>query len=544
MSYYVRKSSINHFIKSYTKNKIYDGPDFLPDNLTSKLDNGKTDCTIYSSSQKTLNDFKNTEELCDIIDLCSKSEVSQNTLAVIMATVEKFPLLLFLEKIYQTLEKHNYTEKEKINLIYLLQEITRIAEKRTPLKLGFILAAIIGPATIKEHNRQLFNDLFMIGRCSEFTPYLAICLKLSAYPAPQEELWNIFSHSQYIGQQLITTLLKCNNLQEKESLLKKDIVWMFLSYRPASLIINKVNLTDYLADYNPNPEILARIGKILSLQIEEEINRISPLLPLLQFPFHTFFTATPSAPIGKAAMLFMDHMEKLDFSSSIATVNALISMLYLKHKIIFILQKMPAELYLFMDSNTAQSFLARCDALIYEKNMRAYILDNIIDENGFVIKEFSQLALTAHCNIFPEIYKHYKENKEDLNALKYLEIHFRTILTGPKRKQALNELELLLEDIKGHLNIYSTDEQLMVNLCTTLALTPNHGEDILAAGLESIYESVRKSAALALAEWQQREISSELSRTIRNSYYSSGDKNLKKLLAAIERNTDVKKINA
>lgn len=538
MSYYVRKPSINHFIKIYTKDKIYDGPDFLPDNIKETLDNCQSDCQIYTIGEKNAENIRTATELGEIINLCSKEPASPNTISVIMATANKLPIPLFLEEIYLNLKNNNYTEKEKLNLMFLLQEIIRISEKRNPLKLAFILAAIIGPATIKAHNRQLFNDLFMIGRCSEFTPYLACCLKLSGYSASQKELWNIFAHSENIGKLLLSFLLKCNTLEQKEYLLEKKVVWSFFSYNPASVIIEKVGLKEYLSSNSPNSKLLCIIGEFLIIRIEEQIEKALPRSSHkpLQFPFHTYFKSPPLAPIGDCTILFMEHITKQDPSPKL-----LINMLAIKERIELILEKDPVYIFPLMNTTTAQNIIARCDALIYKKNMHQYILDNLLDENDFIIKEYAQLAMKSHCNIFNVVYKHYKKNKNDVNALRYLEIFFQRKLRGPQREEGTNKLQEFLKDVSEDLNLYLENEHLMVNFCTTLAFLPNQGEDILAAGLNSIFESVRKASAVALAFWDLTNCSPELCKSIRNSYYSSGDKSLKKLLASIERNRKVKK---
>lgn len=183
-------------------------------------------------------------------------------------------------------------EKLSYDLLHLAQEWFYTAKDREAVKFAYLICGLIGLDQVrKSFSEHLYNDLFTMARCEEFTIFLCMACQLSEI-RPQKELWFLARHTRGWGRAITLLLLQYRTPAQRLWLLKNGLE-LRVFWPPLSPVIIRESQLPQLLQQEEIPEdiYLAAANVIITYLIfllpdrdPAEDNIENSMIPALHIP--------------------------------------------------------------------------------------------------------------------------------------------------------------------------------------------------------------------------------------------------------------------
>ncbi|MBQ8918890.1 MAG: hypothetical protein IJ056_02110 [Acidaminococcaceae bacterium] len=481
-----------YVIDHLNKDGHYDGSP-LPDNLMREYTYGAEDAAMFHPHA----DDKYMEEAKDIY-LSLKQWMKQPTQQNKNRLYEKIYTTPQIT-VFFTLAAQLRGEKLNYDLLNLAQEWFYTAKDREAVKFAYLICGLIGMEQVRNSfSENLYDDLFTLARCEEFTIFLCLACQLSEI-RPQKELWFLARHTEGWGKAITLLLLQYRTPAQRRWLLKKGLELRIFWPPLAPVVIKESRLADMLkAEEIPEDIYLAAANAIINYMIFLMPNQGPP-----DNPFENSLMMPVQIALEPLLRDFLRHAK-----THAVTPKNLLTIFAIKDR----LEMLDAEKKgAALTANAAQLLIAQCDSLIFYKDWEPEIRTEMFDKNGELSSEIVDFAADLDIDIWPDIIRFYNEHPKDETALRYLMF----AEAGGDLKRIDTRRHLFLDCAEAHLRkYYMEDEDLLINFAHYLKDYPGEGVPLLEAGLTSIYEHAIGMAALSVSAWPRDTVPVELKKAV------------------------------
>ncbi len=432
----------------------------LPDNLMREYTYGTEDAAMFRSKTED-GDMEQAKDIYLLLKAWLKNP-TQKTKNNLYEKVYTTPIIT----VFFALAGQLRGEKLSYDLLHLAQEWFYTAKDREAVKFAYLICGLIGLDQVrKSFSEHLYNDLFTMARCEEFTIFLCMACQLSEI-RPQKELW--FLELRVFWPPLSPVIIRESQLPQ---LLQQEEIPEDIYLAAANVIITY--LIFLLPDRDP-----------------AEDNIENSMIPALHIPLE---------------LLLQDFLRHAETYAK--TPRNLLTIFAIKDRLeVLAAEKKGAVL----TANAAQLLIGKCDSLIFYKDWEPEIRASLFDRNGRLNAEIVDFAADLDIDIWPDVIKFYNEHPKDQTALRYLMF----AEAGGDEKRIDTRRHLFLDCAEAHLRQYMEDENLLVNFANYLRDYPGEGEPLLQACLTSIYEHAIGMAALSVSAWPRDKVPVELKKAV------------------------------
>lgn len=464
----------------------------LPDNLMREYTYGTEDAAMFRSKTED-GDMEQAKDIYLLLKAWLKNP-TQKTKNNLYEKVYTTPIIT----VFFALAGQLRGEKLSYDLLHLAQEWFYTAKDREAVKFAYLICGLIGLDQVrKSFSEHLYNDLFTMARCEEFTIFLCMACQLSEIH-PQKELWFLARHTKGWGRAITLLLLQYRTPAQRIWLLKNGLE-LRVFWPPLSPVIIRESQLPQLLQQEEIPEdiYLAAANVIITYLIfllpdrdPAEDNIENSMIPALHIPLESLLQD------------FLRHAE-----TYAKTPRNLLTIFAVKDRLeVLAAEKKGAVL----TANAAQLLIGKCDSLIFYKDWEPEIRASLFDRNGRLNAEIVDFAADLDIDIWPDVIKFYNEHPKDQTALRYLMF----AEAGGDEKRIDTRRHLFLDCAEAHLRQYMEDENLLVNFANYLRDYPGEGEPLLQACLTSIYEHAIGMAALSVSAWPRDKVPVELKKAV------------------------------
>ncbi|MBR2181986.1 MAG: hypothetical protein IJ858_00945 [Acidaminococcaceae bacterium] len=469
----------------------YDGSP-LPDNLMREYTYGAEDAAMFHP--KT--DESTMEEAKDIYLLLKEwlKNPTQKTKNNLYEKIYTTPLIT----VFFALAGQLRGEKLSYDLLHLAQEWFYTAKDREAVKFAYLICGLIGLDQVrKSFSEHLYNDLFTMARCEEFTIFLCMACQLSEIH-PQKELWFLARHTQGWGKAVTLLLLEYRTPAQRLWLLKKGLELRIFWPPLAPVIIKESGLEQMLQEKEITEDIyLAAANVIITYMIF-----LVPNQDPAGNPFENSLMMPVRIALEPLLRDFLRHAETYG-----KTPKNLLTIFAIKDRLELMATEKAGTA---LSANAAQLLIGQCDALIYCKDWEPEIRASLFDNSGRLNSEIVDFAADLDIDIWPDVIKFYNDHPKDHTALRYLMFAD----AGGDEKRVDTRRHLFLDCAEAHLRQYMEEEDLLVNFAHYLKDYPGEGESLLQACLTSIYEHAIGMAALSVSTWPRDKVPVKLKKAV------------------------------
>jgi len=480
-----------YVIDHLDKKGRYDGSP-LPDNLMREYSYGAEDAAMFHPGT----DDRNTEEAKDIYLLLKAwlKNPTQKNKQILYDKIFTTPMVT----VYYSLVAQLRGEKLDYNLLHLAQEWFYTAKDREAVKFAYLICGLFGLDQVHRFfSEHLYNDLFTMARCEEFTIFLCLACKLSEIH-PQKELWFLARHTQGWGKAITLLMLQYRTPAQQRWLLKKGLD-LRIFWPPLAPVIIKESRLSLILEQKEIPEdiYLAAANVIITYMI---------FLVPNQEPGENSFENSLMMPVQISLEPLLKDFLRHAKTYAITPKN-LLTIFAIKDR----LEMLAAEKKgTALTANAAQLLIGQCDSLIYCRDWEPEIRVSLFDKQGNLNSEIVDFAADLNIDIWPDVIRFYNSRPKDHTALRYLMF----AEAGGDEKRIDTRRHLFLDCAEAHLKQYMENEDLLVNFAHYLKDYPGEGEALLEASLTSIYEHAIGMAALTVSVWPRDTVPIKLKKAV------------------------------
>ena len=485
------KSLFLYVIDHLDKDGSYDGTP-LPDNLMREYTYGAEDAAMFRPKF----DDSVMEEARDIYLLLKEwlKNPTQKNKNNLYEKIYTTPLIT----VFFALAGQLRGEKLSYDLLHLAQEWFYTAKDREAVKFAYLICGLIGLDQVrKSFSEHLYNDLFTMARCEEFTIFLCMACQLSN-TYPQKELWFLARHTEGWGKAVILLLLQYRTPAQRRWLLKNGMELRIFWPPLAPLVINESELPRMLQEKEIPEDIYLAAANVI-------INYLIFLVPNegpADNPFEKSLMMPVRVTLEPLLRDFLRHAK-----TYATTPKNLLTIFAIKDRLELLATEKKG---IALTANAAQLLIGQCDSLIYYKDWEPEIRASLFDNRGNLNSEIVDFAADLDIDIWPEMIRFYNEQPKDQTALRYLMF----AEAGGDEKRIDTRRHMFLDCAEAHLKQYMEDEDLLINFANYLKDYPGEGEPLLQACLTSIYEHAIGMAALSVSAWPREKVTVTLKKAV------------------------------
>lgn len=462
----------------------------LPDQKELPYTWGNEDAELFSPHEGPAIEMAKQE-----VSMCLKAWLtipSAGNKEALYSLVLSTPMIM----IFKSLSKELLKEKLSFELVKLADEWLHEAQHREVIKFAYLLCGVIGLDKIRTlYSRKLYDDLFKMAICEEFTLYLCMACYFS-HIRPQQKVWYLLRHTNGWGKAITLSLADFNTEKQQMWLLMHGLELRIFWPPLAPLIIMGSKLPQRLqvpsCTYDFYKHAMNAISQYLLFLTPDESQehyKFGTLLPR-QFNFSVLDLITD---ILRLAEPFMDNPKNITDVMSIAE---------------WLRGVLADENWDLLEPNTCHLLLGKCEQIIYQRDWLPVINEKLFDENGVLDADVAELASGIDVDIWDRVYTYLCEHPNDHNAISFcLHPYHDEDLSDPDLPAVT---KLRVQKIIDYIN---KNEIQLVKDDTSLSMVTSFLEDysgscasLLILALSSLSEPIRGIAALTLTHWDASDL--------------------------------------
>ena len=408
-------------------------------------------------------------------------------------------------------------------LLDLAQQWLYTAAHRQVLYFSYLLCALFGLEQIRSsYSASLYQDLFTLARCEEFTP--ALCLAcIVADERPQRELWATARVTRSWGNVLLSALLDYDTPEKKEWILKRSVAANGLWPEVGGYLLEQGNIQAQLESGRLRRLPFVKATQLIMAYTATRLPHKDTDLPYL-------FSAVVPPPEGHPPL--QPLLEALLRAGEAYTSDPtfLADLRILRENLSFLAGP---DLYGQMDPNEFQLLLGRCDALLYRTDHCEEIRKALAGPRP-VRQELVFLAQVLELDVWDDFYAYYDRHPRRLDILRYL-----ADMAGPVSPASAEtrhrRCHLLFGRLKKASPAVFRNSKLLRALCSCLSEQPGEGVPFLVAALRNLSPHVRWMAVVVLLQWPHEALTSRLQTALTNSLLLPGSQKMQDEIHAVLR---------
>lgn len=485
-----KNNSLFTFVmKHIGRDGVYDESG-LPDQTEIPYTWGNEDAEMFSPHEGTTCEMARQEILMSLkawltIPSASNKEDLYN---LVLST----PMII----VFKSLSKALLKEKLPFELVKLADEWLHEARHREVIKFAYLLCGVIGLDKIRTlYSRKLYDDLFKMAICEEFTLYLCTACYFS-YIRPQQKIWYLLRHTNGWGKVFTLSLADFNTEQKQMWLLMHGLELRIFWPPVAPLIISGSRLTQRLQTpsctydfYKYAMNAISQYLLFLTPDESQEQYKLSSLLPR-QVNFNVTDMITN---ILRLAEPFMEDPKNVTDVLSIAE--------WLRGVI-------ADENWDIMEPNTCHLLIGKCEQIIYQRDWLPVINEELFDENGVLDADVAELASGIYVDIWDRVFTYLCAHPTDPTAISFCLHPCRDKDLSDPTLPALTKLRVqkVIDYINKNEIQVVKDEQALVMITSFIEDYPGSCTGMLILALTSLSEGSRGLAALTLTHWEASDL--------------------------------------
>lgn len=359
---------------------------------------------------------------------------------------------------------------------------------RGPVKFAYLIFGLYGTSRIEEEDPTLWEDMTKVARCEEFTYYFMYACRLDNHK-PNKDIWRIIGCTEGWGKVFAIEAANCKG-QEQELWLIMHGMELSVDYPPLAMsILQKVNLLPYLNQPEQNEALYKGYMDVLNFF----------LICLNNSEGHALEETLNTARTNPAMLLAKAIENAHAFADKPANVLQVINLRFGIENILYNPQ------LALIDSNLGQTLLAECDSIIYAKDWEPYVREHLVeaDKLDFTLADF---ACELDYDIWQTLFDYFLEHPFCYEVLPYL-------LSYNEEEYQLKTIE----QIEKNLLLYAGEEGALLVPLRYLGNNPGLGENIVIAGLTSIFDWPRGTACGVLDRWGPEYISEPIRAALKEA---------------------------
>ncbi|MCH3915462.1 MAG: hypothetical protein LKE29_09425 [Acidaminococcaceae bacterium] len=368
---------------------------------------------------------------------------------------------------------------QNLAIEFLYHAPEREAVKFAILVCGLSLLNLDNPVQAK----KLHEDLLLLSRCEEFTVHVIYACELN-HELSQDDFWNIMTHTNGWGKIYAMESYNFDTQEKRDWLLAygSDISVLFPTI--ALNIIKDGHLTEAAERPILSKELVIGMLRTITYYVillfdtngenEEEENDVLPVIDLADL-------------LGKILKSAKKHCNRLELAYWLYRLTELLNVIAENQK------------WEILGANQCHLLLSEAEQLLFSKDWRLDIIENLIDRKGRINYMVIEFALDIGLDINKELLALLKEDPQRTELY--------SVLLQAKDKRIFNTA---LSLAKKNLASYMKDARCLSPILGALSNKPGVGREFIAAGLTSIFDVTRAAAINALEKWPAKNITPTL----------------------------------
>ena len=380
------------------------------------------------------------------------------------------PLIALAEPLCDRLSKDEIT-KEQFDLA---RSFFYNAQHRGALKFAYLLLGLYGVERIQKEMPDLWEDMIKVAQCEEFTYFFLFACNLTNHK-PFKAIWRLIGCTKGWGKVFSVEAAECRN-EAQELWLIQNGMELDVDYPPLSAHILEITHLPYHLEQE---EVSERTYKGAAIVL-------NAFLVLLDHYDEDVLEQNLNTAIIKPVQLlqnFLRHAQK-----HATKPEDILQVLNLSYGLRNLADN--PDLCI-MAANDVEKLIAMCDSIVYQKDWREYVQNNII-VNDSINYDLCDFACELDMDIWQPLFNYLCRHPFEYKAMPYL----FSYNDETYQKAMLN----LVED---NLKLYQAEESALLVPLRYLAHKPGVGERIIITALTSLYDWPRGIACAVLNEWGQ-----------------------------------------
>jgi hypothetical protein len=433
------------------------------------------------------------------------------------AYVKNAPMVV----LFSHLSKQMLKQKLSFELVELADEWLHSSGDREIIKFSYLLCGVVGLDKVRTlYDKQLYEDLFTMALCEEFTLYLCLACHLSQI-RPQQKIWYLLHRTSGWGKALALALADYKTERQQLWLLYHGFELRIFWPPLATLIILESKLLKRLQE----PTCTAKFYLHASEAITMYLNF---LLPSIDAPEYKYSALLPQQSeidlqemLSNYLRLAPPHINKPENAVEILTI---------KNRLTEILETSSWDL---LEPNACNTLIGICDQLVYSRDWQPVIDKQLFTPQNKLDINIADLAAGIDIDVWDRVFAYLHQCPTDEMALNFCmhayvdgseEELTRFPVLSPSRVQKL--LDFFTENELVYLN----DEGSLLLVLTFLLDYPGIGSSLIILALTSLYDPARGMAAMCLSRWDPKLITASVRTAVVKALHLNKDPFIKVLL--------------
>ena len=407
--------------------------------------------------------------------------------------------------LFWPLSKKMLQQKLSFELIKLADEWLHTSPDREIIKFCYLLCGVIGLDKIRTlYGKQLYEDLFTLALCEEFTLYLCLACHLS-HIRPQQKVWRLLRHTSGWGKAL--TLALGDYKTERQQLwllyhgMELRIFWPPLS----PLIILESKLPKRLQAPTCTTKFYQHASELISMYLLF-------LLPSEKLPEYKFGTFLPQQFNINLQEMLRNFLRLAP--SFVGQPENVVDILNIKNRLTEILETSRWDL---LNPNTCNTLIGVCDQLIYSRDWQPVIDQQLFTPYNRLNISIADLASGIDIDVWDRVFTYLQQHPTDGFALDFC-LHAYT--EGEEEELTKypvlspSRIDKLFAFFTKNEVIFLNKEEALLVVLTFVHDHPGKGASLLILALTSLSDAARGLAAMSLSQWDPQLITPSIRMAI------------------------------
>lgn len=512
------KNSLLYFVTQHLNERGEYDASPLPDFPDQPYNYGNDDAEAFSpelaeASEGTVEEIMELlKKWQDIPSLRNKEQL--------YAYVKDVPMVI----LFSTLSKKMLRQKLSFQLVELADEWLHSSGDREIIKFSYLLCGVVGLDKVRTlYDKQLYEDLFTLALCEEFTLYLCLACHLSQI-RPQQKIWYLLHRTSGWGKALALALADYKTDRQQLWLLYHGFELRIFWPPLAPLIIMESKLLKRLQE----PTCTAKFYQHASETVTMYLNF---LLPDAEIPEYKYGTLLPQQLNINLQEMLQNYLRLAP--PYINKPENVVEILTIKNRLTEILETSSWDL---LNPNACNTLIGTCDQLVYSRDWQPIIDKELFTAQNKLNITIADLAAGIDIDVWDRVFAYLHQCPTDELALNFC-MHAYSEGTEAELAQypvlSPSRVHKLLEFFTQNEITYLNNEEALLLVLTFVLEYPGQGTSLLILALTSLSDPARGMAAMSLSRWDPKLITAPIRMAVIKALHLNKNPFIKVLLENI-----------
>ncbi|MCH4158308.1 MAG: hypothetical protein LKF34_06920 [Acidaminococcaceae bacterium] len=511
-----KNSLFEYVLHHLNENGWYDASS-LPDHPDHPYTWGNDDAETFSPSLAELSDGA-VEEIIAMLKRWQDIPSARNK-KDLYEFMKDAPMVV----LFGLLSKKMLQQKLSFDLVKLADEWLHTSPDREIVKFSYLICGVIGLDKIRTlYSRQLYEDLFTMALCEEFTLYLCLACHIS-HIRPQQKIWYLLRHTCGWGRALALALADYKTDRQQTWLLAHGLELRIFWPPLAPLIIIESLLIKRLQVESCSEKFYKQVVQVV-------IQYLLFLSPVEDEPEYKFGTFVPQQfNIDLADLL--SNLLRLSVPFVVKPSYA-VNILAIRDRLQEIVENASWDL---LNPNTCNTLISTCDQLIYSRDWEPIITKKLFTTKGELDTDVAELAAGINVDVWERVFNFLQQHPTDPAALSFCLHAYPEGNPAETPYPVLDRERMheLFEFISRNELTFINDEESLLLVLTFVHEHPGRGASLLILALTCLSDAARGLAAMSLDRWDPNLITPAIRMAVLKALHLNKSPFIKMILSHI-----------